>query len=188
MRDSMGVDNLPDDLPVPCDDGGADHLVGRSMPSLALPATIGGKVNLAEPGRAVYFIYPMTGRPGQALPQGWDDIPGARGCTPQSCHFRDLYEDFRALGYAVFGVSAQSSEWQREASHRLHLPYALLSDELLALQSELALPTFTVEGAQLYKRLTLIVHRSTIVQCFYPVFPPDRNAADVLHWLRDNGR
>jgi peroxiredoxin len=177
---------LPADLPVPEDDGAADHLPGRSLPSLELPATTGAPVDvggIGSAGTAVLFIYPRTGRPGEALPSGWDLIPGARGCTPQSCAFRDLHEEFARRGVQVFGLSAQSSEDQAEFAKRVHLQFPVLSDSSLGLADALDLPTFSVDGMILYARLTLVIRDGEIVRAFYPVFPPDRNAADVLAWL-----
>jgi peroxiredoxin len=183
-----GVDPyaLPDDLPVPQDDGAADQLPGRSLPSLRLHATTGEQIDLAEigaEGTAVLFIYPRTGRPGEELPTGWDMIPGARGCTPQSCAFRDLHADFAGRGVEVFGMSAQSPEDQAEFAERVHLQFPVLSDPDLRLAEALGLPTFSVDDLTLYKRLTLVIRDGEIVRAFYPVFPPDRNAADVLAWL-----
>jgi peroxiredoxin len=179
--------DLPKDLPRPADDGAASHLCGMSLPTAVLPATNGANVELAAiPGRFVIYIYPMTGRPGVPLPDGWDGIPGARGCTPQSCSFRDHYHELKALNTSVFGLSTQSTEYQQEARDRLHLPFELLSDSGICLKPLLGLPTFTVAGMELYKRLTLIVANSRIQKVFYPVFPPDRNADDVLAWLRQN--
>ena len=176
---------LPADLPVPTDDGAAAHLEGRHLPALALPATDGRTVQLSTlPGLQVIYIYPMTGRPGVPLPEGWDAIPGARGCTPQSCAFRDHHAELAALGAGVFGLSTQDSDYQREAAERLHLPFPLLSDAGLTLRDALKLPVFEADGRTLYRRLTLIAERARIVKVFYPVFPPDRNAADVLAWLR----
>lgn len=176
---------LPADLPVPTDDGAAAHLEGLPLPSLALPATDGRSVQLAAlPGLQVIYVYPMTGRPGVPLPEGWDAIPGARGCTPQSCAFRDHHAELAALGAGVFGLSTQDSDYQREAATRLHLPFPLLSDAGLALRDALSLPVFEADGRTLYRRLTLITDAARIVKVFYPVFPPDRNAADVVDWLR----
>ena len=173
------------DLPRLADDGAASHLEGTKLPALALPSTDGGSVRLATlPGRFVLYIYPMTGRPDVPLPDGWDAIPGARGCTPQACSFRDHYAELKSLRTGVFGLSAQTTEYQREARDRLHLPFQLLSDSSLQLKQLLRLPTFTAGGMELYKRLTLIVEDGRIVKVFYPVFPPDRNADDVLAWLR----
>jgi peroxiredoxin len=184
----MGADygRLPADLPVPEDDGGADHLEGIAVPGLDLPSTLGGSIDLAEAarGRLVAYVYPRTGTPGEPLPIGWDDIPGARGCTPQSCAYRDSLAEFSSLGAGVVGVSAQSPEEQAEFAAREHIPFPLLSDGGLHLAAELRLPTFAAGGMTLYKRLTLIAEGGTIRKVFYPVFPPDRNAAEVLTWLR----
>ncbi|HEV3291833.1 MAG TPA: peroxiredoxin [Streptosporangiaceae bacterium] len=183
--------SLPAGLPVPADDGAADHLPGQPMPALSLPATDGSQVALAAlgEGRTVVYLYPMTGRPGVDLPEGWDDIPGARGCTPESCAFRDLMAELRAAGAArVFGLSSQSSDYQREAVSRLHLPFSMLSDEGLALAGALGLPTFQVAGMTLYRRLTMIITGGVIEHVFYPVFPPDRHAQEVLDWLRAQPR
>jgi peroxiredoxin len=177
---------LPEDLPVPEDDGACDHLPGRSLPALNLPSSSGEAVDLAElgaKGTAILFIYPRTGKPGEPLPPGWDLIPGARGCTPQSCAFRDLHDEFTERGVRVIGMSAQSPEDQAEFAERIHLPFALLSDEGLELANALGLPTFDVAGMTLYKRVTLVIRDGEIAKAFYPVFPPDRNAADVLAWL-----
>jgi peroxiredoxin len=183
-----GVDPyaLPDDLPVPGDDGACDDLPGRSLPDLRLRATTGVELDLAElgaDGTAVLFIYPRTGRPGEELPTGWDLIPGARGCTPQSCAFRDLHTEFAERDVEVVGMSAQSAEDQAEFAERVHLQFPVISDESLELGRELGLPTFEVEGMTLYKRVTLVIRDGEIVKAFYPVFPPDRNAAEVLAWL-----
>jgi peroxiredoxin len=180
---------LPDDLPVPTDDGAADHLPGIQIPSVPLSSTAGETVDLsALSGRTVVYCYPMTGRPGSDLPSGWDEIPGARGCTPQSCSFRDHHADLQALGARVFGLSTQDTEYQREATQRLHLPFALLSDEDLAFADTLRLPTFEVDDMVLLKRLTLIIKDGRIEKVFYPVFPPDRSAEDVVGWLEAFGR
>lgn len=175
-------------LPQPQDDGAAAHLPGLVLPALALPSTGGDAVDLAAlPGRAVVYVYPLTGRPGVALPGGWDLIPGARGCTPQSCGFRDHFAELRALGVAqLFGLSVQDSAYQREAAQRLELPFALLSDHELAFARALDLPTFTVDGMRLLKRLTLILRDGRIEHVFYPVFPPDRSALEVIDCLRAN--
>lgn len=177
---------LPEDLPAPEDDGAAAHLEGMEMPSIALPATNGGTVDLsALRGTAVVYIYPRTGRPGQDMPAGWDQIPGARGCTPQSCGFRDHFAELAAAGAdAVYGVSTQSTDYQREARDRLNLPFELLSDEKLELAAALGLPTFEADGVALLKRMALILRGGRIAKVFYPVFPPGRNAEDVLDWLR----
>lgn len=179
---------LPPDLPRPVDDGAADHLRGLALPEVSLLSTDGAQVNLAElRGWHVIYIYPMTGRPGVALPEGWDAIPGARGCTPQSCSFRDHAKELAELGTKVFGLSSQDSDYQREARNRLHLPFELLSDVSLELKAKLRLPTFTIVRMELYKRLTLIVEGARIRKVFYPVFPPDRNVEDVLAWLKARG-
>lgn len=180
------LSDLPDNLPCPQDDGAASHLTGMKLPDIVLPATDGSHVRLAALTTCcVLYFYPMTGRPGTALPEGWDEIPGARGCTPQSCAFRDHYAELQSWGAAVFGVSAQNTNYQVEARDRLHLPFQLLSDSDLQLKMHLRLPTFIVDGMELYKRLTLIVAAGRIEKVFYPVFPPNRNADDVLAWLRD---
>jgi peroxiredoxin len=180
------VYTLPDDLPVPEDDGACDHLPGRALPAVRLHATRGEPVDLAEvgaEGTAVLFIYPRTGKPGEPLPDGWDLIPGARGCTPQSCAFRDLHGEFAERGVDLFGLSAQSPEDQAEFAERVHLRFPLLSDRSLELAAALELPTFGVAGMTLYKRLTLVIRAGEIVMVFYPVFPPDKNASEVLAWL-----
>ncbi len=182
----MALTQLPDDLPVPLDDGGADHLTGLKLPPVALTATNGETVALdAIDGTCVIYIYPMTGRPDVELPDGWEQIPGARGCTPQSCSFRDQYAELQALGADLFGLSCQSSAYQNEAKARLHLPFELLSDEGLALKAALNLPTMMVEQMELYKRLTLVMRDGVIMKTFYPVFPPDKNADDVIAYLSD---
>jgi len=181
------LSNLPQNLPEPSDDGAADHLEGLSLPDISLISTDGTTIDIAKlTGRWVIYIYPMTGRPDVALPEGWDGIPGARGCTPQSCGFRDHHAELRELNAGIFGLSTQTTEYQREARDRLHLPFHLLSDSSLQLKQALRLPTFTAAGMELFKRLTLIVENSRIRKVFYPVFPPDRNADDVLVWLRKN--
>jgi peroxiredoxin len=180
---------LPGDLPEPIDDGGGDGLAAMVVPSVALPATTGGRVDVAAAARelVVVYVYPRTGRPGEPSPDGWDMIAGARGCTPQSCAFRDHAADLARAGASVIGVSAQSPDDQREFAEREHIPYPLLSDERLALAVALGLPTFEVAGMTLYKRLTFIARAGRIEKVFYPVFPPDRNAADVLRWLKAPG-
>lgn len=184
----MGAEfaDLPAGLPAPRDDGAADHLPGLEVPSVVLPATPGGTLDLAEvtARRAVVYVYPMTGTPGRALPPGWDDIPGARGCTPQSCAFRDALGAFAQLGYAVAGVSAQTPAEQAEFAGRERIPYPLLADPGLELARALGLPTFEAGGRTLYRRLTLVTEDGRIARAFYPVFPPDRNAGEVLAWLR----
>jgi peroxiredoxin len=183
----LGLSHLPKDLLIPIDDGAAAHLIGLQLPHLELPSTDGFSINLAGlRGRWVIYIYPMTGRPDVPLPDGWDGIPGARGCTPQSCGFRDHYSELASSKTSVFGLSVQPSAYQFEARDRLHLPFELLSDAELKLKALLQLPTFTVAGRELYKRLTMIIEDGVIVKVFYPVFPPDRNANEVLAWLRRN--
>jgi peroxiredoxin len=178
---------LPHDLPTPVDDGACDHLAGMRLPSVPLLSTAGRLVDVSRlAGRTVIYVYPRTGRPDAAPPQGWNEIPGARGCTPQSCAFRDHYEALCRHGVQVFGLSTQETDYQREAVERLHLPFELLSDEPLAFTKALRLPTFTVEGMTLIKRLTLIIREAQIEKVFYPVFPPDQNAADVLAWLEQH--
>jgi peroxiredoxin len=175
---------LPADLPVPVDDGACDHLPGLRLPAISLPSTAGGTVDLAAlTGRTVVYCYPRTGRPGEPLPTGWDSIPGARGCTPESCGFRDHYRELRALGVEVFGLSTQTPSYQREAAERLQLPFALLSDAGLRFARAVRLPAFSVDGMTLIKRLTLVIQNGQIAHVFYPVFPPDRHAQEVLHWL-----
>jgi peroxiredoxin len=173
-------------LPTPVDDGATAHLVGLHLPSIPLPATDATTVDLAQQrGCTVVYVYPRTGVPGQALPTGWDDIPGARGCTPQSCAFRDHFAELRALGVdQLYGLSTQDTAYQREVVERLHLPFPILSDAALQLTRALRLPTFTVDGMTLIKRLTLVLRDATIAQVFYPIFPPDRNAAEVADWLK----
>jgi peroxiredoxin len=176
---------LPDGLPIPADDGAADGLVGMSMPELALPSTLGGELRLPDiaAGLVVAYVYPMTGTPGRALPEGWDDIPGARGCTPQSCAYRDALAEFELLGASLIGISAQTAAEQAEFATREHIPYPLLSDNGLRLAAALGLPTFEADGRTFYRRLTFVAVAGRIVKVFYPVFPPDRDAAEVLAWL-----
>jgi peroxiredoxin len=172
-------------LPVPTDDGAADHLAGMRLPSILLPATDGRSIDLSvQPGRVVVYAYPRTGVPDQPNPEGWDAIPGARGCTPQSCAFRDHHAELMALGItAVYGLSTQDSTYQREVAERLHLPFALLSDARLTLTGAMGLPTFRVGPMILLRRLTLIVRDGVVERVFYPVFPPDQSASDVVRWL-----
>jgi peroxiredoxin len=179
---------LPADLPEPADDGAADHLPGAAMPDVALPATDGETVRLdrATSTRTLVYAYPRTGRPGEpSLVDDWDLIPGARGCTPETCGFRDHHAELDALGAAVFGLSTQTTEYQCELVERLGLPFAILSDSELALTRALRLPSFEVAGQTLLKRHTLVISGGRIEHVFYPVFPPDRHAAEVLAWLRE---
>ena len=187
---SGGPEALPDDLPVPVDDGAADHLPGMAVPPVRLPSTLGGDVDLAASAAEllVVYVYPRTGRPGEPSPEGWDEIPGARGCTPQSCAFRDHARDLAGHGAAVLGLSAQPPAEQQEFAERQHIPYPLLSDPGLELAAQMDLPTFTFGGERLYHRLTFVAREGRIAKVFYPVFPPDRNAADVLAWLAAGGR
>jgi peroxiredoxin len=176
-------------IPPPVDDGGTAHLVGRTIPPVSLVATDDRSVTLSTlQGRSVVFAYPRTGEPGKiSLVDDWDMIPGARGCTPQTCAFRDLFAELKAAGAAhVFGLSTQSNAYQLEMASRLHLPFPVLSDEKLALTRALRLPTMEVAGLTLLKRLALIIDDGRITHVFYPVFPPDRNAGDVLEWLKEN--
>jgi peroxiredoxin len=176
-------------IPAPTDDGAAAHLVGARLPPLPLPATSGAAVDLsALRGRTVVYAYPRTGKPGFDNPPGWDMIPGARGCTPQTCAFRDHFADLKALGVAhLFGLSTQDPDYQREAAERLHLPFAILSDAHLALSRAMTLPLFETNGMTLLKRFTLVIRDGRVEHVFYPVFPPDRSAADVIAWLQGPG-
>jgi peroxiredoxin len=181
--------SLPPDLPVPDDDGAADHLAGVQSPELTLISTAGEAIHLDAlgDGRSVIYIYPLTGRPGTDLPSGWDAIPGARGCTPESGSFRDHYHEVLDAGAGrVFGLSSQDSDYQREVVERLQLPFQMLSDPTLSLAAAVGLPTFEADGVTLYKRLTLIIRSGLIEHVFYPIFPPNEHAEQVLAWLRDN--
>src|SRR5215813_7363588 len=189
MREAPGMHDptfLPSGLPVPEDDGAARHLPDARLPDIDLPATNGGAVTLSRlKGVSVIYVYPRTGVPGVDAPPGWDDIPGARGCTPQSCGFRDHFAELKALGVAqVYGLSTQDSDYQREAVERLHLPFAVLSDQALKLARAINLPTFTVAGMTLHKRMALVIEDGVVVKVFYPVFPPDKNAEEVIGWLK----
>ena len=177
---------LPDDLPAPQNDGAARHLVGMKLPDIGLAATDGTEVRLSTlKGRTIVYVYPRTGRPGQALPTGWDAIPGARGCTPQSCGFRDHFAELKQLGVgALYGLSTQDIAYQREAAERLHLPFAILSDADLKLARAMRLPTFTVDGMTLIKRMVWVIDDGVVAHVFYPVFPPDRSAGEVIGWLK----
>jgi len=179
---------LPDDLPRPVDDGAASHLLASAIPSVALDSTMGGAVDLSRvPGRAVVFAYPKTGRPGQQPPlPDWDMLPGARGCTPHTCGFRDLHGEFTALGIRVYGLSTQTTDYQQEMVKRLHVPFPVLSDSELRLTRAMRLPTFKAGRQTLLKRLAWVADDGKIVKLFYPVFPPDKNAEEVLEWLRAN--
>jgi peroxiredoxin len=176
---------LPQDLPAPVDDGAADHLPGREVPRVLLRSTLGGELDLgaATERLAVVYVYPSTGVPGEPLPHGWDEIPGARGCTPQSCAFRDHVLELAAYGASVVGLSAQAHDQQHEFAEREHIPYPLLSDPHLQLVQLLGLPTFHAAGRRFYCRLTFIARERRIVRVFYPVFPPHRNPSEVLDWL-----
>lgn len=185
MPDLNDLDSLPDDLPVPEDDGACDHLAGRLLPSIALPATDGSAIDLsALAGRTVVFVYPRTGQPGKApLIAHWDEVPGARGCTPQTCAFRDRYAEFAERGCRVLGLSTQDTAYQQEMAARLRLPFVVLSDAGLTLTRALSLPTFQAAGETLLKRMAWVLDDGRIVKVFYPVFPPDQNAATVLDWI-----
>jgi peroxiredoxin len=185
MKDT-DIHEVPERLPEPKDDGACAHLPGMKLPSVSLTSTSGDHIDLsALAGTTVVYCYPLTGRPDRKLPQGWDEIPGARGCTPQSCAFRDHHAELKDLGSRVFGLSAQSTAYQREAAERLNLPYGLLSDEDLEFAEALGLPTFEADGMILIKRLTLVIENGEILKAFYPVFPPGRNAEEVIGWLFD---
>lgn len=176
---------LPTGLPIPVDDGLAAHLQGMRLPDVSLESTRGEAVNLsAFQQKLIIYIYPLTGRPDVELPMGWDGIPGARGCTPQACDFSNHYQELQALNTVVFGLSSQSTEYQLELKNRLHLPFDLLSDRHFLLQKSLTLPTFVANNLLLYKRLTLIAEQSVIKKVFYPVFPPNQNASQVIDWLK----
>ncbi|MGA7962112.1 MAG: peroxiredoxin [Candidatus Acidiferrales bacterium] len=179
---------LPADLPRPLDDGATSHLGALSLPAIALVSTAGRIVDVSKlrAPRTVLYFYPMTGVPGKPLPEGWDLIPGARGCTPQTCGFRDLHEQLLALNVEVLGCSTQTPEYQREMTRRLHVPFEILSDADFRLCDALRLPTFVVDGTRLVKRLTLIVREGKIENVFYPVFPPNESASQLLHWLTVN--
>ncbi len=179
---------LPADLPMPVDDGKCAHLTGMRVPAIGLPSTSGRVVDLGKltaPWTVIY-CYPMTGVPGKPLPEGWDLIPGARGCTPQTCGFRDRYHELAALGAEVFGLSTQTTEYQREMVERLHVPFEVLSDAEFAFCDALHLPTFEVKGMRLVKRLTMVIRKGMIEKVFYPVFPPNESAEQVIGWLRQN--
>jgi peroxiredoxin len=176
---------LPANLPVPQDDGACAHLPGKRLRDIALVSTSGQHINLrSRAGLSVIYIYPMTGRPGVALPPGWDEIPGARGCTPESCAFRDHHAEIRSLGAEVFGLSSQPTDYQREVHDRLHLTFDLLSDESFHFADALELPTFSAAGVRLLRRVTLVSREGVIEHVFYPIFPPDRHPAEVVAYLK----
>ncbi len=184
LTDGGNPNELGGGRPVPEDDGAANHLPGKRLPSVALKSTAGNAVDLsALAGVTVAYCFPLMGRPDSEMPQGWDEIPGARGCTPQSCAFRDHHAELRALGARVYGISAQDVAFQKKIAEQLHLPFELLSDEDLILAEALSLPTFEIEGLRLLRRLTLIVADGQIQKVFYPVSPPDKNAEEVVQWL-----
>lgn len=185
---SQDYGQLPPNLPVPVDDGAADHLEGMEVPAVRLPSAQGEEVDLAALGAGllVVYVYPRTGVPGQPLPAGWDDIPGARGCTPQNCAYRDAAASFGTLAAELVGLSSQDAGEQRDFAAREQIAYPLLNDGGLALAERLGLPTFEVEGMVLYRRLTFVAREGRIVKTFYPVFPPDSDAAQVLGWLREH--
>ena len=181
------LNQLPTDLPIPQDDGAAKHLVGMRLPAISLNTTTGKQLNPGEiQGRLVIYCYPMTGQPNVALPDGWDQIPGARGCTPQSCSFRDHYQELRSLGAEVVGLSVQSTEYQQEMADRLHLPFAVLSDVDYQFQQALQLPTFVAAGMTLLKRITLVANDGVIEAVHYPIFPSDSDPAWVIDYLTNN--
>lgn len=186
MMNEQSLTQIPPDLPVPVDDGAAAHLTGMRIPHVALAATDGATVDLADvPGLVVVFAYPRTGRPGEpSLVEDWDQIPGARGCTPHTLGFRDHYTEFTALGARVFGLSTQDTPYQREMVGRVGVPFQVLSDERLELTHALNLPTMDVAGQTLLKRIAWIARDGTIERVFYPVFPPNENATEVLAALR----
>ena len=180
------LNQLPPDLPIPQDDGAANHLVGMSLPNLLLLTTIGKELNLGEiAGRLVIYCYPMTGQPNVALPDGWDQMPGARGCTPQSCSFRDHYQELQSLGAEVVGLSVQSTAYQQEMADRLHLPFPVVSDADYQFQGALQLPTFIAAGMTLLKRITLIANDGVIEAIHYPIFPSDSDPAWVINYLKN---
>lgn len=177
---------LPENLPIPKDDGLANHLVGMKLPSIALQATNGSKFDCSSVAcYIVIYCYPMTGRPEVSLPEGWDNIPGARGCTPQSCSYRDHYSDLKALGSKVVGLSTQTTEYQKEMVDRLHLPFLVLSDCKFYFKRALSLPTFEAAGMTLLKRLTMIAKDGIIVAVHYPIFPSDSDPLWVMNYLKD---
>jgi peroxiredoxin len=183
------LENLPENLPIPTDDGACNHLLGQLIPDISLKSTNNKWVRLREiKGKLVIYCYPMTGRPDVKLPEGWEEIPGARGCTPQACSFRDHYNELQKLNTKVFGLSTQMTDYQREAKERLHLPFDLLSDESLHFSHTLKLPLHHVQGMNLTKRVTLVFNDGVIIKYFYPIFPPDKNIDDVIDWLMETDK
>ena len=184
---SINLNQLPDNLPVPLDDGAADHLKGLMLPKISLQSTQGKMIAIGDiGGRVVIYCYPMTGQPGIPLPEGWDEIPGARGCTPQTCAFRDHYQEFQALGPEAMGLSVQSAEYQREMAERLHLPFPVVSDIDYQFQKALNLPTFVTAGMTLLKRVTLIANAGLIEAVHYPIFPSHSDAEWVINYLNSH--
>jgi len=178
---------LPADLPIPQDDGSTNHLKGMQLPNISLDTTTGKPINFSDlKGTLVIYCYPMTGRPNVALPDGWDQIPGARGCTPQSCSFRDHYQELQAFGAQVLGLSVQSTEYQKEMADRLHLPFPIVSDVSYQFQKALNMPTFIVAGMTLLKRVTLIANHGVIEAVHYPIFPSDSDPAWVINYLKSH--
>ena len=176
---------LPPDLPIPTDDGATNHLIGMTLPKISLKSTRGDLINLGRlRGKVVIYCYPMTGQPNVPLPEGWDQIPGARGCTPQSCSFRDHYQDLQALGAEVVGLSVQTTEYQKEMANRLHLPFPVVSDMNYQFQKALNMPTFVAAGMTLLKRVTLIANNGVIEAVHYPIFPSDSDPAWVINYLK----
>lgn len=181
----INLNQLPDNLPVPLDDGAADHLKGLMLPKISLQSTKGKLITIGDiRRRVVVYCYPMTGQPGVPLPEGWDEIPGARGCTPQTCAFRDHYQELQALGAEVMGLSVQSTEYQREMAERLHLPFPVVSDIDYQFQKALNLPTFVTAGMTLLKRVTLIANAGLIEAVHYPIFPSNSDAEWVINYLK----
>ncbi|KAK4627109.1 hypothetical protein CLAFUW4_05113 [Fulvia fulva] len=182
---TMAHTTFPTDIPAPTDDGACNHLPGLKLPSIPLPSTAGNTVDISTlAGLTVLFCYPRTGGPNETITEEWNQIPGARGCTPQACSFRDASKEFLTLGVShIFGASTQGTAYQREVKERMHLPYQLLSDEKLELAQALNLPTFEWQGSKLIKRLTMAIEDGEVIKVFYPVFPPDQSANEVLKWL-----
>lgn len=179
------LNQLPENLPVPEDDGSTDHLKGMKLPNLSLNATTGVAINLSQiKDKLVIYCYPMTGQPNVPLPEGWDEIPGARGCTPQSCSYRNHYQELKLLGAEVVGLSVQSTGYQKEMADRLHLPFPIISDEDFAFQKALNIPTFSVAGITLLKRVTLIANDGVIEAVHFPIFPSDSDPAWVMEYLK----